>query len=79
MMTTNNVRLEVCHGGCGGIWFDKFELDNLDEKTKVDKWFLDSIESRKSVTVNPEKKIQLATSAATVSFLFIDHLSHSSV
>ena len=26
-----NVEVDVCHGGCGGIWFDAFELQRVDE------------------------------------------------
>ncbi|MFH1679167.1 MAG: zf-TFIIB domain-containing protein [Candidatus Eisenbacteria bacterium] len=25
------IRLDVCRGGCGGIWFDRFELKKMDE------------------------------------------------
>lgn len=25
------VTVDVCHGGCGGIWFDAFELQRVDE------------------------------------------------
>ena len=24
--------LDVCYGGCGGIWFDAFELQRVDEE-----------------------------------------------
>jgi Zn-finger nucleic acid-binding protein len=30
-MTVNNITLDVCKGGCGGIWFDSFELKKFDE------------------------------------------------
>jgi len=26
------ITLDVCEGGCGGIWFDNFELKKMDEK-----------------------------------------------
>jgi Zn-finger nucleic acid-binding protein len=26
------VAVDVCHGGCGGIWFDAFELKRVDEQ-----------------------------------------------
>jgi hypothetical protein len=25
------LRVDLCHGGCGGIWFDAFELQRVDE------------------------------------------------
>ncbi|RKZ31105.1 hypothetical protein DRQ33_07330, partial [bacterium] len=31
-MKTGEIIVDVCKGGCGGIWFDKWELDRVDEK-----------------------------------------------
>jgi hypothetical protein len=30
-LTLSNIQLDVCDGGCGGIWFDRFELSKFDE------------------------------------------------
>jgi Zn-finger nucleic acid-binding protein len=30
-MTVGDVAVDVCKGGCGGIWFDNFELKKFDE------------------------------------------------
>ncbi len=30
-LTIGGVAVDVCHGGCGGIWFDNFELKKFDE------------------------------------------------
>ncbi len=30
-LRVGDVTLDVCQGGCGGIWFDRFELEKLDE------------------------------------------------
>jgi len=30
-VTIENIQLDVCKGGCGGIWFDRFELQKMDE------------------------------------------------
>jgi len=27
----DDMRVDVCDGGCGGMWFDRFELDKVDE------------------------------------------------
>ena len=27
-----NLAVDVCQGGCGGIWFDAFELEQVDEE-----------------------------------------------
>ncbi|MGR9105396.1 MAG: zf-TFIIB domain-containing protein [Gammaproteobacteria bacterium] len=29
--TVGDITVDVCQGGCGGIWFDQFELKKLDE------------------------------------------------
>ncbi len=29
--TVDPITLDVCQGGCGGIWFDNFELQKVDE------------------------------------------------
>jgi hypothetical protein len=29
--TVGGLRVDVCEGGCGGIWFDQFELKKVDE------------------------------------------------
>jgi Zn-finger nucleic acid-binding protein len=30
-MNASNVRVDICKGGCGGMWFDHFELNKFDE------------------------------------------------
>lgn len=30
-MTVGDITVDVCENGCGGIWFDKFELHKVDE------------------------------------------------
>ncbi|MEW6302060.1 MAG: zf-TFIIB domain-containing protein [Verrucomicrobiota bacterium] len=31
-----NVTVDACHGGCGGVWFDNFELTKFDEPHESD-------------------------------------------
>lgn len=31
-MQVGNLVVDVCQGGCGGIWFDGFELEKVDEE-----------------------------------------------
>jgi uncharacterized protein len=33
--TIGGIALDVCKGGCAGIWFDAFELERLDEQHEV--------------------------------------------
>lgn len=30
-MTVDDLTVDVCQGGCGGVWFDAFELEKVDE------------------------------------------------
>jgi len=34
-MHLGGVTVDACHGGCGGIWFDAFELQRVDEPHEV--------------------------------------------
>ena len=34
-MEMGGVKLDTCHGGCGGIWFDAFELQRVDDRNEV--------------------------------------------
>lgn len=31
LVQVGNVAVDVCQGGCGGVWFDAFELQRVDE------------------------------------------------
>jgi uncharacterized protein len=35
------ITVDVCHGGCGGIWFDAFELQKVDERHEAGNVLLD--------------------------------------
>jgi uncharacterized protein len=30
-MTAGSVTVDACRGGCGGLWFDRYELMKVDE------------------------------------------------
>jgi len=32
------VEVDACHGGCGGLWFDNFELKRFDEPHESSAW-----------------------------------------
>lgn len=34
-LTSGSVTVDVCDGGCGGIWFDNFELTKFDEPNEI--------------------------------------------
>lgn len=55
-MTTGGVTVEVCAGGCGGMWFDWFELDRVDEKHETGEKLLE-VERDPTLEVAPQKRI----------------------
>jgi uncharacterized protein len=51
-----SLTLDVCQGGCGGIWFDAFELERVDEEEEqAGEPFL-SIERDERVVVDATRK-----------------------
>ena len=55
-MDVEGVTVDVCDGGCAGIWFDNFEIDKFDEPHEPAGALLDGIARNKSVTVNESQK-----------------------
>ena len=53
-----NLEVDVCQGGCGGVWFDAFELQRVDEEKECAGEHLLEIERDKSVVVDPTRKRQ---------------------
>ena len=50
------VAVDVCKGGCAGIWFDAFELQKVDEQQEIsDEWLL-NIERDPAVRVDLSRK-----------------------
>jgi len=57
-MTVADVTVDVCKGGCGGIWFDNFELKKFDEPHEADGETLLDIERDESVIIDHTKKLE---------------------
>ena len=55
-MTVGDVVVDVCQGGCGGIWFDNFELQKFDEPHESAGEELLDIERDESVVVDRMKR-----------------------
>jgi len=55
-MTVSDITVDVCKGGCGGIWFDNFELKKFDEPHESAGQALLEIQRNKSVTIDHKKK-----------------------
>jgi uncharacterized protein len=51
-----SLTVDVCQGGCGGIWFDAFELQRVDEETETAGEPLLQVQRDKRVVVDPARK-----------------------
>lgn len=50
--TVGDIVVDVCRNGCGGIWFDNFELEKVDEKHEAAGESLLNIERDENVKVD---------------------------
>ena len=57
-ITTGGVAVDVCRGGCGGIWFDNFELKEFDESHESAGEGLLDIERDESIAVDHTKRFR---------------------
>lgn len=53
-----DIAVDVCEGGCGGVWFDWFELKNVDEPTEHASEELLNVNRDPSVVVNQKSSRQ---------------------
>ena len=56
-MTVDDITVDVCKGGCGGIWFDNFELKKFDEPHEAAGEELLDVDRDQSLVVDTEKKL----------------------
>jgi Zn-finger nucleic acid-binding protein len=55
-MTVSDVTVDVCQDGCGGIWFDNFELKKFDEPHESAGEELLNIERDENIVIDHTKK-----------------------
>ena len=51
-----DIKVDVCEDGCGGIWFDRFELEKVDEPHETEGELLLHIRRGEGVRVDMEKR-----------------------
>jgi len=57
-MTAGDVTVDVCKGGCGGMWFDNYELKKFDEPHEsAGEAFLE-VERDESITIDHAKQLK---------------------
>jgi len=54
-MGVGSLTVDVCQGGCGGIWFDAFELQQVDEQEEAGEPLL-HIQRDERIKVDPTRK-----------------------
>lgn len=55
-LEVGGVKVDACHGGCGGIWFDAFELQRVDEQHEVPSQHLLRIQRDPNLRVDYSRK-----------------------
>ena len=55
-MIAGDITVDVCDGGCGGIWFDNYELKKFDEPHEEAGLDLLDVERNESVTVDHSER-----------------------
>jgi Zn-finger nucleic acid-binding protein len=56
-VTLGDITVDVCSEGCGGIWFDAFELKKVDEKHESAGEALLDFQRKSTVTVDRDRKL----------------------
>jgi len=55
-LQVGNLTVDACQGGCGGIWFDAFELQRVDEEQEEAGERLVNIQRDERIRVDPTRK-----------------------
>lgn len=54
--TVEQITVDVCRGGCGGLWFDRFELEKFDEPHESAGEALLDIETDESLVIDHDQR-----------------------
>ena len=57
LVNQSGVEVDACRRGCGGIWFDAFELEKMDQPDESAEWLLGEMPVDLTVSVDLEQKI----------------------
>ena len=55
-VTIENVTVDVCKDGCGGVWFDNFEIKKFDEPHESAGNILEQLQTRSDTAIEPDKR-----------------------
>lgn len=55
-MSVDTISVDVCAGGCAGLWFDNYELSKVDEAHEAGGESLLAVERDPSVKIDPKRR-----------------------
>jgi Zn-finger nucleic acid-binding protein len=55
-LVLGELRVDVCRGGCGGVWFDNFELQKADHPTDFAGVVLQEVERDERIQIDPSRR-----------------------
>ena len=65
-MVAGAITVDVCKGGCGGIWFDRFEFQKVDEPHESAGEVLLDVERNQKIVVDHSKRRKCPKCADTI-------------
>ncbi len=57
-LTVDDITVDVCNGGCGGIWLDNFEIKKFDETHEAAGQSLLDVERDESLVIDQTKRVK---------------------
>ena len=57
-ITVGDITVDACRNGCGGLWFDRFELEKVDESHETAGAELLEITRKPGVTTDPGERLE---------------------
>ncbi|HSH14831.1 MAG TPA: zf-TFIIB domain-containing protein [Verrucomicrobiae bacterium] len=58
VLAVGRLLIDVCHEGCGGLWFDHFELQRVDEPHEGEGKLLGAVSRHPEVTRDPQSRLR---------------------
>jgi hypothetical protein len=55
-LQVGSVTVDVCQGGCGGVWFDAFELQRIEQEDETATQWLMNVERDPQIQLDPLRK-----------------------
>jgi len=56
-VSVGGVTVDACQDGCGGIWFDLFELEKMDQPDESAGWLLDNMRIELETSIDVDQPV----------------------